>query len=411
MKKRIAALLMLLVMLLGGIECAQASGACSACNSSGKVDCGNCSGGWNTRGTSRTGFVRSSCGYCYGRGKVKCTACRGDGRVDSGDPGDTGGSSGSHKADLSATKLTLVAGRSETLKVLWGSGTVKWSSSNKKVATVSSKGKVKAVKAGKCTITAKVGSQKLKCKVTVNKKVYAKSIKLNKAKATLVPGQALQLSYTLSPKTSKITEAWEVSWSSSDSGIVMIDDDLKVKAKKAGTATITVKLKIKKGKTKKVKCKITVEKGLTRFRNWFNKNCYSRDGLKVVDVSNVGTITHDPSGGTWTFSRYDDSSSMCTEECSLTFNEKFTGSARAYYNRAAKPPFSVNIEGSAKVPVNDLSREVICDWKYEEDKGHDTYKQADKGIHALLSGFYVTLRDSAGLKGKGGWRDLGLKGY
>jgi hypothetical protein len=44
---------------------------------------------------------------------------------------------------------------------------IKWSTSNKKVATVTSKGKVKAKKAGKATITAKVGSKKYTCKVTV----------------------------------------------------------------------------------------------------------------------------------------------------------------------------------------------------------------------------------------------------
>lgn len=44
---------------------------------------------------------------------------------------------------------------------------VKWSSSNKKVASVSSKGLVKGKKKGKCTITAKVGKKKMKCKVTI----------------------------------------------------------------------------------------------------------------------------------------------------------------------------------------------------------------------------------------------------
>lgn len=411
MKKRWIALLIALTLLLGGIECAQASSACSACNSSGKVDCANCAGGWNTRGTARSGFVRSSCGYCHGSGKVRCTACRGDGRIDPGDPGNVGGSSGTHDADLSIEKMTLIAGRSEQLKVLWGSGTVKWSSSNEKIAKVSSKGVVKARSAGKCNITAKVGKQTLKCKVTVVKKVYAKTIKLNKTKATLVPEQTVQLSYSLSPDVQKITESWSVSWSSSDNDVATIDDDMKVTAKKAGTATITFKLKIKEGKFKTVKCKIKVETGLSRFKSWFNEKCTEKKGKKVVSVKNTGKIIYDPSARTWTFRMYDDSSSMNTEECTLTFNEDFTGSAQAYYNHAAKPPFSVNIEGSATVPVNDLSRGVICDWEYVEGKGHDTFKQADKGVHVVLSGFNVALKDKVGLKGKGGWRDLGLRNY
>ena len=45
---------------------------------------------------------------------------------------------------------------------------VKWSSSDKKVVTVSKKGKVKAKKAGRATITAKVGKKKYKTSITVS---------------------------------------------------------------------------------------------------------------------------------------------------------------------------------------------------------------------------------------------------
>lgn len=48
---------------------------------------------------------------------------------------------------------------------------VTWKSSNKKVATVNSKGKVTAKKAGTATITATANGKKVKCKVTVKLKV------------------------------------------------------------------------------------------------------------------------------------------------------------------------------------------------------------------------------------------------
>ena len=48
---------------------------------------------------------------------------------------------------------------------------IKWKSSNKKIATVSKKGVVKGKDDGDCTITAKVGKKKLKCKVVVAHKV------------------------------------------------------------------------------------------------------------------------------------------------------------------------------------------------------------------------------------------------
>lgn len=74
---------------------------------------------------------------------------------------------------LNKTKLTLYAGDKKTLTatVKGKSQTVKWTSSNKAVASVSSNGKITAKKKGTATITAKANGVKVKCKVTV-KKVY-----------------------------------------------------------------------------------------------------------------------------------------------------------------------------------------------------------------------------------------------
>ena len=80
---------------------------------------------------------------------------------------------------LSKSSLTLYVGKSATLKVTGTKSKAKWSSSNKSVATVSSKGKVIANMAGTATISAKVGKKTLKCKVVVkeniNKLVYEDS--------------------------------------------------------------------------------------------------------------------------------------------------------------------------------------------------------------------------------------------
>lgn len=71
---------------------------------------------------------------------------------------------------LSKTKVTLEKGKSVTLK-LNGSKVVKWSSDNKKIATVNSKGKVVAKGVGTTTIKAKAKNGKTyKCKVVVSKK-------------------------------------------------------------------------------------------------------------------------------------------------------------------------------------------------------------------------------------------------
>lgn len=80
------------------------------------------------------------------------------------------------KAEISNTKLTVTEGFSHKLSVTNATGKVNWSTSNKKVATVSSSGLVKAKKNGSATITATLSDgTKLTCKVSVKKNVYSKS--------------------------------------------------------------------------------------------------------------------------------------------------------------------------------------------------------------------------------------------
>ena len=77
---------------------------------------------------------------------------------------------------LSKTKVNLEKGKSVTLK-LNGSKVVKWSSDNKKIATVNSKGKIVAKGVGTTTIKAKAKNGKTyKCKVVVNKKESKKDL-------------------------------------------------------------------------------------------------------------------------------------------------------------------------------------------------------------------------------------------
>lgn len=71
---------------------------------------------------------------------------------------------------LSEKSLNMNTGDSKTIKLKGASAKkVKWSTSNKKIATVS-KGKIKAKKPGTVTITAKYKNKKYKCKVVVREK-------------------------------------------------------------------------------------------------------------------------------------------------------------------------------------------------------------------------------------------------
>lgn len=72
---------------------------------------------------------------------------------------------------LNKTKLSLKKGKSYKLKAKlspnFESKALKWKTSNKKIVKVSKDGKITAVKKGKATVTAYIGSVKAKCKITV----------------------------------------------------------------------------------------------------------------------------------------------------------------------------------------------------------------------------------------------------
>lgn len=71
------------------------------------------------------------------------------------------------KPALNRTRVSLRVGGKVSLKLLRWKKRVKWSSSKKSVATVSAKGVVRAKRRGTAKITAKAGSKKYVCRVTV----------------------------------------------------------------------------------------------------------------------------------------------------------------------------------------------------------------------------------------------------
>lgn len=142
-------------------------------------------------------------------------------------------------------KVTLSATVTGTGKF---SKSVTWKSSKTKVATVSSKGVVKAKAAGTAKITAVSKTDKAKkasITVKVSKKaVKNKKLKLKASKKSLKKGKT----YTVGIKaiTKKTTDA--VTFKSNKKATVSVDKFGVVKAKKKGKAVITVKCGKKKAK-------------------------------------------------------------------------------------------------------------------------------------------------------------------
>jgi uncharacterized protein YjdB len=118
-------------------------------------------------------------------------------------------------------------------------GNATFKSSNTKVATVSANGTVKAKKAGKVNITVQVGNYKQVVKITVKKP----TMKLTKSSAKLKKGKKVTIKVKAAP-VSKVT------FKSSNKKVATVSRKGVVKAKKKGTATITVKCN---GITKKFK--------------------------------------------------------------------------------------------------------------------------------------------------------------
>ena len=149
---------------------------------------------------------------------------------------------------LSKTKAVVVKGKTIQLKAtVTPKQSIKWSSENKKIATVNKNGKVTGKKGGttKIIATAKDGT-KATCKVTVA------TVKLNASSMPLQVGTSTK-ALKVASKTVKKDKV--KAWKSSDSSIASVSKSGKVTAKKTGKATLTVTMK----SGAKATCKVTVQ--------------------------------------------------------------------------------------------------------------------------------------------------------
>lgn len=163
---------------------------------------------------------------------------------------------------LSSKKLTLKVGSRHTLKakVKPAKAKVTWKSSRKKVAVVSSKGKITPKKTGTTTITATVRYKKMtkkaSCKVTVTKKKPVIPKPTPVITATPVPQQkrvnqvvtekdsyTLEIGKTLALNASVLpadASSKELTYSSDDPAVASVDAKGMVQPFKEGTANITI---------------------------------------------------------------------------------------------------------------------------------------------------------------------------
>ena len=230
------------------------------------------------------------------------------------------------KLTLESKKATIVAGNKTTIKIKKLTGVsnkgVKYTSSNKKIATVSSKGVVKGVKAGTATITVQSTVNK---KVKATFKVTVKSpdqvnisyspkgkakITLKETSVTLAPAKSFIACNN--PEQTKMVQANKkkygqaqieiqsitglkstaVTYQSSNPSVASVSATGFVTPKKKGTATITVTSKENK------KVKATYQVTVRNLATWIDVAPYDEISLSEGREDLIRSGTYFASGST-----------------------------------------------------------------------------------------------------------------
>lgn len=198
-------------------------------------------------------------------------------------------------AALDKKTAAVYTGKTVTLKATSNDKDAKatFASSNTKVATVSSTGVVKGVKAGTATITASYGNAKATCKVTVK----APSVKFAKKTVVVYKGKTATVKATLAGVSS-------VKYTSSNKKVATVNSKTgAVKGLKAGTVTITAtsgklkatyKLTVKNPTFNLTKSSATIKKGKTTTIKSkaapAGKVTYTSSNKKVATVTSKGVV-------------------------------------------------------------------------------------------------------------------------
>lgn len=132
---------------------------------------------------------------------------------------------------------------------------VKFTSSNKKVATVSAKGKIKAIKSGFASITVESVADKEKSAViAVKVGTPIEKISVNMDSITLEQGETTSLEATISPNKASYKK---IRYITSNQSVATVSSNGKITAVAAGTAEVTAMAM--DGSGKKSTCSVTVK--------------------------------------------------------------------------------------------------------------------------------------------------------
>jgi uncharacterized protein YjdB len=263
---------------------------------------------------------------------------------------------------------------------------VTFASKNKKIATVSKKGVVKGIKAGKTKVVVTSAKNKKK-KATINVKVVAGAVSkvtLNKTSGTLNVGETAALKATVKAGKGAVKT---VAWSSSKEAVATVSNKGVVTAVAAGTATITAAAT--DGSGKKATYKVTVS------------NPVNITGIQVLNAQSVTFSLNQPyalaPGSVSVMKKvYQDGvyrNQLVIENMSTADNVNYTivldNDSRIYENNYVQVsiptlPGTVNtMEMLYREPVVAFTQEEISRWRVNEF-GSDSFGfNNDMGYSAL----------------------------
>jgi len=163
------------------------------------------------------------------------------------------------KIEIDLSKITIEVGQQQTLTATVtpdnaADKTVKWSSQNPEIATVSADGAVSGISVGETLVSAEAGEKRWRSAVVVvPATVYVSGVTLDQTTLLLNPGTDATLKATVTPEdaTNK-----SVLWSSSNTAVATVSSSGKVSGLTVGTSTVTVTT-VDGAKT--ATCAVTVE--------------------------------------------------------------------------------------------------------------------------------------------------------
>lgn len=158
--------------------------------------------------------------------------------------------------------VTVYQGKSTVLSITEKGKKVKtgkkyrYQVTNKKIATISAKGRVKGKKAGTTKAVLQKKSDKKKIKIKIKVVDYVKELRLATATSLMLQqGDSKKIQAAVYPKTAKNRK---VTYSSSDKGVVTVSSAGTIQAVESGFATVTVRTKGTTKKGKKLSKKIQI---------------------------------------------------------------------------------------------------------------------------------------------------------